>query len=329
MIRTSLLVVAALLLAGCAQPPLLDSAPDDAPPTEDGGSAPTTATRATGALDVYVLDPALHPLAGANVTLTDNRTRTTDDGGLARFDDVPAGTMGLTARLDGYRPAISSAAIAADERTELQVKLLPSETAAAPVETNETYRQTFHFRGYFECSATYFIITGDCMLLIDTVTEAAGFGTPAGNTTAEEYKLDFPLDHGWTSIVGEMHWTANRPASGEQMTFALEPTEYNATGHAPKYARDEGTSPLRWVVHNGEPHPTATASADGDEPEQPNEAGGEVVRTRSYVAGQFLHRPAGTNFLGLGAAVNHEFEVVVTVFYGERAPDDFTVAQDG
>ncbi len=109
------------------------------------------------------------------------------------------------------------------------------------------------------------------------------------------------------------------------MTFALEPTEYDSAGHAPKYARDEGASPLRWVVHAGEPHASATASADGEEPDMPNVAGGEVVRTRSYVAGQFLHRPAGTTFLGLGAAASQEFEVVVTVFYGERAPEDFTV----
>lgn len=324
MIRPALLVLA-LLLAGCAGPTAQVQQAQEAGGTTAAPDA-VPAQPDTGTLVVYALDAKLRPLADAEVTLADNRTQTTNGDGMARFEDVPAGTVLLTVSKEGYRTAQSGARVEPGREVQANVKLLEDETVAAVQAANEPRRDQYHFRGYFECSATYLIITGDCMLLADTVTEGLGLGTPAGNGTQEEFMLDFPLDYNWTSVVGEMHWDSGGPLNGEAMTFALEPTEYNSTGHAPKYARDEGTSPLRWVVHAGEAHPSATASADGDEPDMPDPFGGEVVRTRSYVAGQVLHRPAGTDFLGVGAAVTQQFEVVVTVFYGERAPEDFTVA---
>lgn len=305
------------LLAGCTDPTLN-------PDSGDQGSSASTPS-GTAAITVWVVDPALNPLQGAAVTLSNNNTATSDAEGYARFSNLTAGEYTLLIELEGYRTGRSGANLTDGQSIELEVKLLEDASTQDPSTAEERPDEQFHLRGYFDCSATYLIITGDCALLIDTVTASAGAGTPVGDQTEEEFMLDFPVDFGWKSIAGEMHWDANGPFNGDQMTFALEPTEYDTSGHAPKFARDEGTGPLRWVVHAGEAHESATVSADGDEPDLPNPNGGEVLRTRSYVAGQLLHRPAGTTFLGIGGAVQQQFEVVVTVFYQERAPDDYMV----
>ncbi len=85
-----------------------------------------------------------------------------------------------------------SATVHAGDRAQAQLKLLEGEarTSVATNGSDASYREQFHFRGFFECSATYVIITGDCMLIVDTVTGSAGLGTPAGDATEEEYMLD-------------------------------------------------------------------------------------------------------------------------------------------
>lgn len=305
----------AVLLSGCAA---TEDSLTDVPSTDSVSSG-------LGSLDVQVLDISNSPLAGAQVAVATDRVGVTDAQGKALLDGIPAGEHVVVVSLEGYRTGTAGARIEAGRVTTLEVKLQVGEAVQPPPSNQTRPNEVFRLTGYFDCSATYIIITGDCATIVDNVTATGGQGTPAGDLTDEQFLLDFPVDYGWRSVVGEMFWQANGPANGQDMTFALEPTEFNSSGHAPKFARSEGASPLRWVVHAGEPHDTATATFEGAEPDMPNPNGGEVLRTRSYVAGQLLHRPAGTTFLGVGVALQQKFEVVVTVFYAERAAEDYTV----
>lgn len=315
------LLLAALALAGCE---------DDAAPAKDDpaiGPAPP----ATGSLRVVVVTPDLHPIAGALVRLA-HLNASTDGTGAIRLDGLAAGPYVLHVQKPGFRDATQGVEVVANQAVEARVKLLPAPATSGPGATvapatagdATAYEETFHLQGYFDCSATYLIITGDCMLVLDTAVDAV-FGAanetpPArpGDATREEFVLEFPLDHGWRTVVAEMHWETTTLA-GERMTFAVEPAQAPADGHAAKYARAEGGSPLVVRLEPGVPHENATASADGEEPDMPNALGGEVLRTRSYVQGEF-HRPGGTTFLGAGAAYQQKFDVYVTVFYGEAAP---------
>lgn len=325
--RTHLPALATALLlaglAGCADP---QPAPTPADP-DALDAAPPEAT--TGSLLVVVLTPDLHPIPDALVTADDREART-DDAGSARLEGLTPGTWFIDAAADGHRTARVRAEVQAGEEATLQVKLLPGDATAptgpaGPANATEPYTQQFQLNGFFDCSATYLIITGDCLLLADFAVQSACAAAnqtcpQPGDLTNEEFVLEFPLDAGWQTVVAEMHWEAGTTA-GSKMTFAVEPAEAPADGHAAKYARAEGESPLVIRLDAGVPHESASLSADGEAPDMPQEAGGEVLRTRSYVQGE-QHRPGGTQFLGVGAAVQQQFEVLVTVYYVEPAPTD-------
>jgi hypothetical protein len=306
-----------ILLAGCTSPP---AAPTD---------GPTDASREvadTGSLLVTVVTPDLYAIEGATVTVGTSTT-TTDAQGSARFNELPVGLAVIEASKEGFRTATAGAEIKAGEEATARVKLLPGETTptgptpgknatvpGTPLVAGDRNPEQFTLNGYFDCSATYVIITGDCLLVIDTAMEELGRPERPGNTTKEEFVLEFPLDLGWKQVDAEMHWNSSS-LLGERMTFAIEPAEAPADGHAAKYARAAGGSPLRLTLRPGVPHPNATASADGQEPDMPNALGGEVLRTRSYVQG-LAHNPGGTTFLGAGVALQQRFQVLVTVHYG-------------
>jgi len=326
-------VLLVLALAGCTdQETPTDDLTVQAPPADEGD--------ATGSLLVVVVTPDLKPIEGA-VVHVDNLELSTDRTGSARAAGLAPGSRVIEVDKPGFRPARQGIDIVAGEETRSEVKLLPSpaggtgpQEEAPPTDGDGTpepqvFQEVFHYQGYFDCSATYLIITGDCLLVADVAVDGAFGavnGTPPvrpGDATSEEFVLEFPLDFDWRTVVAEMHWNATTLA-GERMTFALEPAEAPEDGHAAKYGRAEGGSPLLVRLEPGVPHENATASADGEEPDMPNVQGGEVLRTRSYVQGEF-HRPGGTEFLGVGAAVNQKFDVYVTVFYGGPAPAGYTI----
>lgn len=285
-----------------------------------------------GSLLVTIVTPDLYAIEGATVLVAGSE-KTTDANGNAQFEDLPPGLAVIEAHKDGFRSASAGADIKAGEQATARVKLLPGEspTQPAPAPTNssavpspaaatpQNYTEQFTLNGYFDCSATYLIITGDCLLIVDTAAEELGLPDRPGNATKEEYVLDFPLDLRWQYVDVEMQWNASSPL-GEQMTLAVEPAEAPADGHAAKYARTAGPSPLHIRIDAGVAHPNATASADGEAPDMPNALGGEVLRTRSYVEG-LAHNPGGTTFLGVGAALQQRFQVVVTVHYGPPLHD--------
>lgn len=312
------IAVLALSLAGCT-----------AVPEDKAVEAPQEASRdgaTMGSLLVTVVTPDLYSIDGATVTVS-GQEMVTDGNGNALFKELAQGLAVIEAQKQGYRPASAGAEIRAGEQATARIKLLPGESTpvAPPAPTNSTggsppipipqnFTEQFTLNGYFDCSATYLIITGDCLLIVDAAAEELGRPERPGNATKEEYVLEFPLDLRWQYAEVEMQWNASSPL-GEQMTLAVEPAEAPADGHAAKYARTAGVSPLRIRLDAGTAHANATASADGEAPDMPNALGGEVLRTRSYVQG-LAHNPGGTTFLGAGAALQQRFQVLVTVHYG-------------
>ncbi|MDX1611179.1 MAG: carboxypeptidase-like regulatory domain-containing protein [Candidatus Thermoplasmatota archaeon] len=295
------LLVLALLVSGCI------GASSNAP----GGSVETT--KATGdaegpALVIEVVDLSLAPLADADVTVAGDRVRmtaTSDATGQATFWDLPPGELHVEAHAPGHLARA------------LQVKLPGSGTVhetltLPPLAADETYTETFEFQGFFECSATYLIVTGDCLTLVRAGAEQAGL-EGENNATNERFTFPFVLHPGWTSLTLTQTWEEPVAGAGSMMRVNLEPLDANNTeGHGDRYARAEGTSPITLTVENdGEPAPTASQ----DELIVP-EAGG-LLRTRTFHLGlEETHDPAGTGFLGVGASFQQSFTVVIEVTYG-------------
>jgi hypothetical protein len=312
-VRLALLLALALLAAGCVRPeaePLAEAgiaATPTAPEASSGNETVPVAT--TGSLGVLAVFADRTPLAGVEVAVA-NETRTTDGAGVARFDALPAGTHTLLATKTAHRAAQLEVSITAGAHTDVEV-VLAAEAGGqhAHAVGFEAHSDTYVFEGHFDCTAIYVIIPGDCLILIENVTKTAGLPDPASNTTTERNIIDFPLDVDWSRLVVEMTWEEPSPPTTDGMTLALEPAEAPADGHAAKYARASGVSPLRIDLLAGVKHETAT------EEDMPNPLGGEVIRARSFVKGH-AHNPGGTDFLGVGATTDFRFTLTVTITYG-------------
>lgn len=329
----SALVALAAVLAGCigapqspASEPLAPASQEDAPdsqaPARDApASGEPPRENRTGTLVVTTRMPDRSALAGVEVTIgASNVTGATDASGSVTFERVPVGSTLVTARKAAHRTAQVSSQIAAGATTTLELELAPERDDQHAHEKGVfQHFDQYRFEGHFDCSATYVIVTGDCFILLDNVSGQAGAPARPGDVTSERNLIDFPLDATWRTLVVEMTWdaTAPTPATGEGMSLALEPAEAPADGHAAKYARVAGGSPLRVEMAPGVRHETAT------EQDMPNPEGGEVLRARVFLTGA-SHNPGGTTFLGVGATVQHDFALVVSIFYGEPAPEGYS-----
>jgi hypothetical protein len=306
--RHAWLAAGLLLAAGCVAP--------DAPAADTASSTtPDVAAslgNATGTLVVRARFVDLSPLADVNVTLDGDEARLTSADGSARFERVLPGAHNVTARKAAHRTAQLTVTVRAGETAEAEAVLLPDGLDQHAHEKGLfAHRDLYRFDGHFDCSATYVIITGDCFLLIENVT-----GRSPNVTTARNI-IDFPLDRTWSELVVEMNWTVPEDAVESGMSLALEPAEAPADGHAAKYARVNGTSPLRLDLLPGVKHATATLD------DKPNAEGGEVLRARAFVLGA-AHDAGGAGFLGVGVAKDQRFTLWVSVFYGEAAPRGYT-----
>lgn len=292
-------ILGLVLLAGCVKP---DAATPE-PIVTLAAVEPTT-----GTLIVHALMPDLQPLAGVQVRVADVNA-TTDQDGIARLHDLPAGTHDLEARKEAHRTSIQTVTVRANATTDVDVILAP---AANDQHAHErgllAHADVYEFTGHFDCSATYVIITGDCVVVLENVTGQRVDGT------SERHVIDFPLDASWSTLRLDMTWNATlpTPATGEGMTLALEPAESPTDGHAARYAHAAGGSPLTLQLQNGVRHETATAE------DMPNPSGGEVLRARAYVMGAG-HDAANAGFLGVGATAKHAFTLRVTITYEGQA----------
>lgn len=308
------LVACALVLAGCVRAP---EEPEAAPPTTEEPVLPADhGGFGLGALRVLAVFADRTPLAGVNVTVGEQST-TTDIAGTARFT-LPQGNYTLVATKAAHRSAQQEVVIVAGGETTAEVVLAAEDGGQHAHEVGfDAHTDVYAFEGHFDCTAVYVIIPGDCLIVVENVTSTAGLPDPVSNTTTERNVIDFPLDVNWSSLNVEMVWTEPNPPTSNGMTLALEPAEAPVDGHAAKYARVSGLSPLRIALAPGVQHETATLD------DMPNPQGGEVIRTRAFVRGH-AHNPGGTDFLGVGVATEFAFTLYVSVFYGEPAPEGYT-----
>lgn len=296
------LLAAMVISAGCLGGEILPS--QDA--ADASQPAPTSANDGS-TLVVEVTSPTVEPIADANVSLeTEDGVRhaRTGSAGTARLRDLPAGPAILTVQAEGFQGRQLQVELA-DEGTERQRVLLRWTLE------NGTHVERFAFEGFFECSATYLIITGDCLAPARALAEAAGLD-PETNATNRRYVFRFPIHEGWSTIRIRQTWEDPAAGAGSMMRINLEPVDPNGTrGHSPQYAEAEGQSPIELRVEEGQVHPTAS-SEEMLVPEQ-----GGWLRTRTFHLGLAeAHHPAGTSFLGVGAAVQQPFTVTVEVVYG-------------
>ena len=294
-----------------AEDPIVPAAVEDPAPVQ---------AATTGALRVLAVFADRTPLAGVNVSVG-NESRETDATGFAQFAALPTGAHTLVATKAAHRAAQQEITIVAGDETRVEVVLAAEDGAQHSHSVGfGAHADHYRFEGHFDCTAVYLIVPGDCFIIVENATHSAGAPDPVSGLTNETNIIEFALDVNWSAMIVEMTWDEPMPPTSDGMTLALEPAEAPEDGHSAKYARVAGGSPLRIELLPGVKHDTAT------EEDMPNPDGGEVLRARTFVKGH-AHNPAGTTYLGVGAAAQFDFVLYASIFYGEAPPQGYSAIE--
>lgn len=188
------LAVAALSLAGCAKEPPAES---ETPEAFQGITEDVAVTGTRGAIAGVVVDEAIRPIVGANVTLVSlERIVATDEQGRFSFEGLDAGTYFIAAEARRHESTQVSADVVAGAPTVVRILLVAS-TGVEP------YHVTLHFRGHIENYLGYG----------NFVVEVIAPGTLGCTCT-----LDTPVDANLTTVLVEATGQVAVPNPGTPAT---------------------------------------------------------------------------------------------------------------
>jgi hypothetical protein len=305
-VRPVELAVVAMLAAGC----LGGGA---------GGAEGTEAVAAGGILRGVVVDEAIRPLTGANISIAlpdgTPRNATTDGDGLWSFSDLPAGAYVVSTVLAGYVEQLTPANVTAGvaDPPAVRIVLVVDQRIVAAIDA-------YVFDGFLQCSFTVVAARQACDADVAAQPACGLAGGCPANLTEDAFMAVHPLARpGVSYIQSELNWepSSDLGASLGAIPGALDP----ATGAVQDYVGVEGSAPL--VVSL--PGDVANALAIGNGRDYAVRVfGGYAEGT----APPCLPSPAGCQW-GVGAAVQQRFNVVTHVFYGFVPPEGWLFSRDG
>jgi hypothetical protein len=139
----ALIAAAAVLFAGCAAKP---SQPAQGPSETSDAALPPGVT---SLLEGYTKSIELGPLEGVFLKLDkSNETRTTDEAGYFRFENLAPGDYIVIATKDGFRSKTLRAVVEEERAFQLDFTL-------EPLPTIQPYYETTPLRGLIECQVHY------------------------------------------------------------------------------------------------------------------------------------------------------------------------------
>jgi hypothetical protein len=305
-------VASLALLAGCSGA----KAPDE---------GPLVATATTGILHGVVVDEAIRPLAGVNVTvpLSDGTSlnATTAADGVFAFDDLRPGGYLVQARKLGFLDSAVATNVTAGDADPAGVRLL----LLADV-LNAPFIEAFQFSGFMQCSFTVVVARvaacnpSEAAQPLCTLPVSVCTG-PVDNLTEDEFMAVHSVSRQTARFLqSELVWDA-----ASQLSTSLKAVPGSRdpkTGQLNDFRPFEGESPLAMPM----PGQVAQALFIGNGKEY-------VVRVFSgYVNGTApptcLPSPVGCPW-GVGATYEQRFELFTHVFYGFDPPEGWRFSSDG
>jgi hypothetical protein len=296
------------LLAGC-------SAGSDVA----GGSAEGSADPTLGAIAGVVVDDAVRPVAGANVTTRlgeGSANATTDASGLFRIDGLPPGAYVV----EVSKPYYASLQQAIDVRAGVEPALAKFQLSfmASAVPYSEIYR----FEGLFECGfAVPGYATGGCANVnIVTGVMLCSYNLPCFNVTGDRSVELIWMDRHPDFAQSELVWDATTDA-GSALEFGLGAATWQELqdGFSDSYNYTWGESPLMLRL-DGE---ALTESRIGID----NRSLLIQVRSAWTFAVPVCSDVEPT--CGVGVQVQQPYTTYTHAFYGYRPPAEWRFATDG
>lgn len=192
-----LLVICALVLAGCSG--------KGGGETTDDGSSGNASSGSVPPLSGWVFDPAVAPVVGANVTIPSlDFGVATDEQGRFAFADVPANQpLLVVVTADGYKPGSKSLQL--DPGTAMRLNFTLDR-----VSVQKPHHQTQTFTGNIDCAG---------VLKIDDQREPL----PCGGVDLgiDERVWEFQVNEGLAGAVIEVVWTPVTPAA-QHLNLTIE-----------------------------------------------------------------------------------------------------------
>lgn len=311
---TLVLLLALAGLAGCLQGPTSDDA-------TLGAGGPGGASDAGGAdgvgggtaepgplrIDGVVQDITFRAIEGAAVTLVDlGRTVATDAGGSFSFTDIQITTFRLNVSAEGYEPW--SQVVRSEGRTEVALTV-----QLVAVTGPEPYNVSVPHQGFIECGVDILIISGSCGRVL-------GEYTPVEDPFQSEAAFEHEATADWKTVIVDVSWQELPPTLAGLRVSAYNWNASDDLGNYERFNQAWGEEPFTLRVDAGATY------ADGiPVPTDPTLFRFEVFPHSHLYKTICDPNDESTCFLGVGAGANIEFELVITAFFHEPAPEGWTI----
>lgn len=311
-------VLITLLLAGCA-------ASDGGPPAGSDGTGPVASGEPipdAATISGLVVDDSQSPVEGALVAIVGLSLQAqTGAGGAFQFANVPPGPHDVSAVKLGYASTAKRVEVAANQHLDGVLLVL------LPIVIETVYHDVIGpISGYFECyfgsPTTVTPCTGDTFL--HQVSPDLNPSQTVFPNDKRRFEFMMSADH-WATMVGESRWTPPAAATGAGM--AIYPS-FKERPDSHWWCEADGQSPLRFRyeaqdvdLDNGL---SVCTSQSNDHKPLPSMALNPLIIAADAGFGTFddAERPP------FRLLYQQRFEIMITMFYGEPAPADYTALAD-
>lgn len=285
-------------------------------------------TEDTGGIEGLVTDPAVRPIAGANVTLVEaERSTTTADDGSFAFSRVEPGDKTLRVTAEDHVATVRTVSVTAGDVRQVDLVL-------AGAGDEQPYQQVLEMEGFIECGVGWRqdVVDVGQPLLQDSALAACAVPNlylPGDNTTNDKFLHTFKLDPSLTEVVYELGWSADSGALTPALRSIMELDGFVNEGGA-RIMDARGDSPLR--VHLAEED---WASLETNITEKCNDedagddwcsvnprANGWNMMLRVFATGDCQDAPAGACLV-----FQQDFTHYATAFYNQAAPQGFSLQE--
>lgn len=309
------LLLSSLVLSGCTSADSANSAD-----TSQSAQPEPSVDASTGAIQGFVTDDSLSPIAGAEVGVQElGATSRTDGTGRFVLNGLAEGSYAVAVQKLGYSAAAKRIDVRAGEITEASFQLV-----ALAIE--ESYHVSQSGSGRFGCGFALRpgVALAGC---------AATYGTPLDGT--DKFRVDFHLSaeniSKVKSLVLESEWRSTQAMSGGFDMYWETYQEWGAgtayTEDVRRVARAFGNSPLKAYTDDEEMEDNFKEwNKAGETPPKYCVKDGKCsIYARAFPYAGTLGPSAPAD---LSVYIDQPFTHWVTEFFGEYAPEDFTALQD-
>lgn len=313
--RFALLIVAFVLLAGCAEAPAPGSEISAGRPP-DPAAPQAHVDDAHGGLLGYVSDDSLNPIADVDVILDGlGLTTRTDASGRFAFSLLVPGTVRVLLSHPGFESGFRDVDIVAGSIAEIHADLVPLPSAAP-------YHVLHQGTGRIMCgiSARPGLGVGVCQIL-----------TTAGGSSSEEPRVDIRLSaqnfSQVTMLVLETTWQPSQFGAGGLHVTWEHAQDWDAVGSGTErriiFGMVNGHNPLQLILDQAQ---IAEFMSDPEPKKQCSLYGECTLMGIGYAHSATFGTASPAD---AGAYVDQPFTHFVTEFFVEPAPADYTAILDG